>query len=77
MSRLLTRAQAAKYCELAPSSFDDWMRKGKVPRPLPGTRRWDSKALDRALDQLSGLTANATPEDDFDRWLREEGRHAG
>lgn len=71
--RLLTRTQAAEYCGLKPSGFDKWIASGKLPRPLAGTRRWDRKALDLALDQLSGITASAVPseEDEADRWFRE------
>jgi hypothetical protein len=28
---------------------------GKLPSPLPGTTRWDLKAIDFALDAMSGL----------------------
>lgn len=53
--RLLTRQQAAGRCGLTESGFSTWVVRRLVPRPLPGTRRWDAKALDQALDRLSGL----------------------
>jgi predicted DNA-binding transcriptional regulator AlpA len=53
--RLLSRQQAAAYCGLSPSAFSNWVRSGKLPPPLPGTTRWDLKAIDFALDALSGL----------------------
>ena len=53
--RLLTRQQAAERCGLTESGFSTWVARGLVPGPLPGTRRWDGKALDQALDRLSGL----------------------
>ncbi|MBS7697560.1 MULTISPECIES: hypothetical protein [unclassified Chelatococcus] len=46
---VLTRAQAAERCSIALSTFDAWVRRGVVPRPLPGTRRWSRVALDHAL----------------------------
>lgn len=53
--RLLTRQQAAARCGLTESGFSSWVVRKLVPGPLPGTRRWDARALDQALDRLSGL----------------------
>jgi hypothetical protein len=53
--RLLSRPQAAGYCGLSPSAFSSWVRAGKLPPSLPGTTRWDLKAIDFALDAMSGL----------------------
>lgn len=53
--RCLTREQAAEYCGVSPSGFSAWQRQGLVPGPIPGTNRWDRKALDAALDKASGL----------------------
>jgi hypothetical protein len=32
-------------------AFDEWVRRGIVPGPIAGTRRWDRKAIDAALDK--------------------------
>lgn len=54
--RGLSREQAAAYCGCESlSAFDDWVRRKLVPGPMKGTHRWDRKALDAALDRLSGL----------------------
>jgi len=53
--RLLNRQQAAAYCNLSPTTFSNWVRSGKLPAALPGTTRWDLKAIDAALDAMSGL----------------------
>jgi hypothetical protein len=53
--RLLSRQQAAAYCNISPGSFSNWVRSGRLPLPLPGTSRWDQKAIDFALDTMSGL----------------------
>jgi hypothetical protein len=53
--RLLSREQAAAYCNVSPNTFSQWVRTGKLPPPLPGTTRWDLKAIDFALDAMSGL----------------------
>lgn len=51
--RLLTKQEAAAYCRLTLSGFHDWVTKGRLPKALPGTRRWDRSAIDAALDRLS------------------------
>src|ERR1700730_11140938 len=53
--RLLTREQAAAYCGLSASGFSEWVRSGKLPGPIRGSTRWDLKAIDAALDSLSGI----------------------
>lgn len=60
--RLLTREQAAQRCGIKPGTFDLWRREGRVPPPVPGTRRYDAVALERALDRLSGIGG---ADDDF------------
>jgi predicted DNA-binding transcriptional regulator AlpA len=64
--RLLNRAQAAAYCGLRPSGFDGWVKRGLLPRPLDGTRRWDRLSLDKMLDERADIRAAATP---LDGWL--------
>lgn len=65
--RGLAREQAAAYvgCESL-SAFDDWVRRKLIPGPMKGTHRWDRKALDRALDRLSGDEPES--EMTFDEW---------
>jgi hypothetical protein len=53
--RLVDRREAASYCSLRPRTFSAWVRKGRLPPPIEGTNRWDLKALDLALDSLSGI----------------------
>lgn len=73
MPRCLSRRQAAEYCGCGSlSTFDDWVRRGIVPGPITGTRRWDRKAIDAALDKRSGLLAGKiTDRDPFVVWERE------
>jgi hypothetical protein len=77
LPRLLTRKQAAEHCGLTSSGFGTWMRNGWVPRPLPGTRRWDRRALDLAIDVRSGVKLDgisAGPAESVaDRFFREIG----
>ncbi|WP_081636432.1 hypothetical protein [Methylobacterium sp. 285MFTsu5.1] len=70
LPRGLSREQAAEYCGCGSvSSFDDWVRKGIVPRAMRGTNRWDRKAIDRALDRHSGLASE--PGRSFEEWAAE------
>lgn len=73
--RGLSREQAAAYCGCDTlTAFDDWVRRGIVPKPIPGTTRWDRKAIDRALDRRSGLADARDVDQGFEDWLA---RHAG
>lgn len=67
--RGMTRERAAAYLDLTPSGFDKWVRDGRLPCPIPGTRRWDKKAIDAALDKLSGLNP-AKAADPYEEWQR-------
>lgn len=53
--RVVTRSEAAAYCGLSVSAFDRWVRAGRLPHSLPGTRRWDLQAVDRAIDRTSAI----------------------
>lgn len=71
--RGLSREQAAEYCGCETAcAFDDWVRRRIVPGPMPGTKRWDRKAIDRYLDRRSGLAETA--DSSFDEWASS---HAG
>jgi hypothetical protein len=56
----LRREQAAAYCKLSPSAFSQWVSQGRLPKPILGTAR-DLKAIDRAIDSLSGLNQASRP----------------
>lgn len=70
--RLVGRKEAAAYLGIGESTFSMWVVQDKMPPAVPGTRKWDKKAIDARLDEISGLaTAIASGEDDFDRLQRE------
>ena len=48
--RLIRREAAAAYCGLSVQGFGRWVRLGRLPGPIPGTARWDLKAIDIALE---------------------------
>ena len=67
--RGLTPSQAAEYCGCETiEAFNTWVRRGIVPGPIPGTHRWDKKAIDAALDRASGLTSEQ--DSSFEAWAR-------
>jgi hypothetical protein len=68
--RGMSKEQAAAYagCESL-SAFNDWVRRGIMPRPIPGTRKWDRKSIDAALDRMSGLDSKIRPQlSPYDEW---------
>lgn len=71
--RLISRKEAAAYCGIAESTFSLWVATYKMPPAVPGTRKWDRRAIDAKLDEISGLGATET-EDRYERWMRENGR---
>ncbi|MBB4290619.1 hypothetical protein GGE16_002659 [Rhizobium leguminosarum] len=68
--RLIGRKQAAVYLGIAESTFSLWVATYKMPPAIPGTRKWDKRAIDAKLDEISGLTP-AEKEDPYDKWVRE------
>lgn len=65
--RLISKAQAANYCGVSPSAFAHWVKQGTLPKPVPGTNRWDIKAIDYRLDKLAGIPLTTKmPELEFD-----------
>lgn len=68
---VLTRPQAAAMCNLTPSGFDSWVRRGIVPTALPGTRRWSRDAI---LKAVSGDMSIGVEIDPYDKWKAENAR---
>jgi hypothetical protein len=69
--RLMSKAHAAAYCGVSLPTFGRWVAAGTIPAALP-IKMWDRKAIDLALDKLSGLTNESQPiEVAFDKWERE------
>ena len=70
--RLISRAEAAAYCGISPTCFSMWVASHKMPPSIPGTRKWDKRAIDAKLDEISGLGSNeAKGETDLQKWRRE------
>lgn len=52
--RLVTRAEAARFCGVSPSCFSNWVQRDIMPASLAGTRRWDLRAIEQRLDEMNG-----------------------
>lgn len=71
--RVLDKAAAAAYCGCTVRAFDDWVERGIVPGAIPGTHRWDRKAIDFHLDQASGLSMEPSDQlTPYQRWKADE-----
>jgi hypothetical protein len=68
--RLVTEKQAAEAIGVELATFRAWVAAGKLPKPLADCGKFDLKALDAALDRVSGLS---NPTNALDAW---RGRHA-
>lgn len=64
--RMITKVEAAQYCGLTPSGFSSWVKRGVLPNSVPGTNRWDRKAIDARIDRLSGLQPQMNDDNNFD-----------
>lgn len=62
--RMLTRIQAAEWCNVSPNTFDKWVREGVAPKPMRGTKRWYIKAMEQYFDMASGIAPSN--DDDYD-----------
>lgn len=70
--RLIGRREAAAYCGVTPTCFSMWVASHKMPPAIPGTRKWDKRAIDAKLDDISGLGENDNSgETDLQKWRRE------
>jgi len=66
--RLVSRKQLLAHLGgISGTTLARWIDEGRVPRALPGTTRWDLKAVNAALDRASGLVGlTAANEPGFD-----------
>jgi len=55
--RLMTRKTACTYCDISAAAFEREVVAGKLPQPVVfgGRDHWDRKAIDAALDALTGV----------------------
>ncbi|WP_294332474.1 hypothetical protein [uncultured Sphingomonas sp.] len=53
---MMLRATAARYCDMSAAEFEGEVVAGRLPLPvrLGNAERWNRRALDEALERLSG-----------------------
>ena len=65
--RLVSQKMAADYCGMKIDTFRRYRRRGLLPGPVKHMgNRWDLRAIDALLDQVSNL--NTKQEDKFEKW---------
>jgi hypothetical protein len=77
-SATCTKQEAARdYCGGSESTFESWVRRGILPGPVPGTRRWYRKAIERALDRACGIEDQPQrPSTPLEEWRARRDRRA-
>ena len=55
MTRLVCEKEAAESIGLEVATFRAWVAAGRLPQPLPECGKYDLKAIDAAIDRVSGL----------------------
>jgi excisionase family DNA binding protein len=65
MARLVTEKEAAEYTGLELATFRAWVASGRLPGPISECGKFDLKAIDAALDRISGLGG---PANALDAW---------
>jgi hypothetical protein len=75
--RGMTKKTAAAYCGCGSlAAFDDWVRRGILPGSIPGTHRWDRKAIDLKLDLASDLQSRTAPASALEEWRAKKNARA-
>jgi hypothetical protein len=71
---VLTRPEGAKMCGISIKTFDTWVRKGILPGPIAGTRRWSRGAMERRLAGEIAAQSTADQSSPFEQWKRDHAR---
>lgn len=70
--RLISRKEAAEYCGVSTTAFSAWVASGQMPPAVIGNK-WDKRAIDARLDELSGLSSERNPQStEFEQWEKRE-----
>jgi hypothetical protein len=63
--RLVSEKEAVDETGIPAATFRNWVATGKLPRPIPDLGLFDMKAIDQAIDKISGLGG---PTNALDAW---------
>ena len=61
----LTLDEVAQACQIKRSSVPVWVRKGVIPKPIPGTKKWCAEHLREHLLKRSRDGGGALIDDDW------------
>lgn len=76
----LTREQVAQLWGVSRNTVSSYVKRGAIPKPIPGSRKWSKAEVIRARDNPAREAAaqahaaedgNVTP---FEKWRRARGR---
>jgi predicted DNA-binding transcriptional regulator AlpA len=67
----LTRREAAELCRISVQTFDTWVRRGILPGPITGTRRWSRREIEQRLAGEVATPLATTPVSSFEQWKRD------
>jgi hypothetical protein len=70
MARLVAEKEAAESIGLDLATFKAWVECGKLPKPIADCNKFDMKAIDAAIDRVSGLGG---PSNALDAWKAKGG----
>jgi hypothetical protein len=73
MARLVTEKQAAETIGIELATFREWVSCGRLPKPIPECGKFDLKAIDAAIDRISGLS---NPSNALEAWRAKGARNA-
>jgi hypothetical protein len=63
--RLVSEQEAVEETGIPAATFRNWVATGRLPKPLPELGKYDMKAIDQAIDRISGLGG---PANALDNW---------
>jgi hypothetical protein len=73
VARLVTEKEAAEAIGLELATFRAWVELGRLPKAIPDCGKFDLKAIDAAIDRISGLGG---PSNALDAWRAKNARSA-
>lgn len=71
MARLATEKEVASEIGLDLATFRAWVSAGRLPGPISDCGKFDMKAIDMAIDKISGI---GSPANALDSWRQKNAR---
>jgi hypothetical protein len=61
-------------CNISVQTFDRWVRKGILPGPIFGSRRWSRGAIEEHLSSHASVPPSIEQPSPFNQWKRDHAR---